>query len=47
MLIIANLFILFSGCGYKSAPIYQNSDKDHQFLSKIDKIDKVKKIADI
>jgi len=34
VVIIANLLFFFSGCGYKSAPIYQNKDKSRQYLSK-------------
>ena len=47
MLIIANLILFFNGCGYKSAPVYQNSDKDHQYLSKNEKVNKVRNIANI
>ncbi len=48
LLIIANLFLFFSGCGYKGNPTYQNSDINKQFLSKIEyKIKEAKKIANI
>ncbi len=47
VIIITNLFIFFSGCGYKSAPVFQNGDKNHQYLSKNEKTNKVRNIANI
>ncbi len=47
LLIIANLFIIFSGCGYKSDPVYQNQDENHQYLSKNEKIENIKKVKQI
>ena len=47
VIIIANLFLFFSGCGYKAPPVYQNGDKNHQYLSKNGNINKVRNIANI
>ncbi len=48
LLITANLFLFFSGCGYKSNPTYQNSNRNKQFLSKLEhKTKEAKKIASI
>jgi hypothetical protein len=47
IVIIANLFLFFSGCGYKSAPVYQGKNKFNQYLSKSICEVKVNKIANI
>ncbi len=48
LFIIANLFLFFSGCGYKSDPVYKNIDKDSQYLSRVNRpIEKVKRVANL